>query len=89
MGPIATVGLDIANSVFQVHSIAADGEVVVRRQLKRAQVLKFFAGLPPALIGIEACATAHHWACELQGIGHEVKLLPPMPRRGQFPRRAR
>jgi transposase len=77
MGPITTVGLDIAKSVFQVHAVDADGEVVVRRQLKRAQLLKFFAGLPPALIGIEACATAHHWARELQRFGHEVKLLPP------------
>lgn len=77
MGPITTVGLDIAKSVFQVHAIDAAGEVVVRRQLKRAQVLKFFADLPPALIGIEACATAHHWARELQRFGHEVKLLPP------------
>lgn len=77
MGPITTVGLDIAKSVFQVHAVDADGEVVVRRQLKRPQLLKFFAGLPPALVGIEACATAHHWARELQRFGHVVRLLPP------------
>jgi transposase len=60
MGPITTVGLDIAKSVFQVHAIDANGEVVVRRQLKRAQLLRFFGELPPALVGIEACSTAHH-----------------------------
>ena len=77
MGPITTVGLDIAKSVFQVHAIDADGQVVVRRQLKRAQLLRFFGELPPALVGIEACSTAHHWARELQRFGHDVRLLPP------------
>lgn len=77
MGPITTLGLDIAKSVFQVHAIDADGQVVVRRQLKRAQLLRFFGELPPALVGIEACATAHHWARELQRLGHDVRLLPP------------
>ena len=62
MEEISTVGLDIAKSVFQVHAIDDAGEVVVRRQLKRRQVLQFFARLKPCLIGIEACATAHHWA---------------------------
>lgn len=64
-------------SVFQVHTIDADGEIVVRQQLKRAQLLRFFGELPPALLGIEACATAHYWACELQRLGHDVRLLPP------------
>jgi transposase len=77
MEQITTVGLDIAKSVFQVHAIDADGEVVVRRQLKRAQLLRFFGELPPVLVGIEACATAHHWARELQRLGHDVRLLPP------------
>ena len=77
MKEISTVGLDIAKSVFQVHAISDAGEVVVRRQLKRRQVLQFFAGLRPCLIGVEACATAHHWARELIKLGHEVRLMPP------------
>jgi transposase len=77
MEDVSTIGLDIAKSVFQVHGINAGGEVVVRRQVKRAQVLKFFASLPPCLIGIEACASAHHWSRELQALGHRVKLMPP------------
>jgi transposase len=74
---VSTIGLDIAKSVFQVHGTNAAGEVVVRRQVKRAQVLKFFASLPPCLIGIEACASAHHWSRELQALRHRVKLMPP------------
>lgn len=77
MEEISTIGIDIAKSVFQVHGIDAVGEVVVRRQLKRRQVLAFFAGLKPCLIGMEACATAHHWARELIKLGHEVRLMPP------------
>ena len=77
MEEISTVGLDIAKSVFQVHAISYAGEVVVRRQLKRRQVLQFFAGLRPCLIGMEACATAHHWARELIKLGHDVRLMPP------------
>lgn len=77
MEDVSTIGLDIAKSVFQVHGTNAAGEVVVRRQVKRAQVLKFFASLPPCLIGIEACASAHHWSRELQALGHRVKLMPP------------
>ena len=77
MEDVSTIGLDIAKSVFQVHGIDAVGEVIVRRQVKRAQVLKFFASLPPCLVGIEACASAHHWSRELQALGHRVKLMPP------------
>src|SRR6267142_1946243 len=77
MEDISTIGLDIAKSVFQVHGTNAAGEVVIRRQVKRAQVLKFFASLPPCLVGIEACASAHHWSRELQALGHRVKLMPP------------
>ena len=69
--------MDIAKSVFQVHGISATGEVLIRRQVRRGQVLKFFASLPPCLIGIEACASAHHWSRELQSLGHEVRLMPP------------
>ena len=73
---ITTIGLDIAKNVFQVHGIDADEKVVVRKQLRRSQVMAFFAGLPPCLIGMEACATAHHWARELTKLGHEVRLMP-------------
>lgn len=74
---ISTVGIDIAKNVFQVHGVNAQGTVVVTRQLRRAKVLEFFRQLPPCLIGMEACATAHYWARELKKFGHEVKLIPP------------
>ena len=74
---ITTVGLDLAKNVFQVHAIGSTGEVVVRRSLRRAQVIPFFSKLPPCLIGMEACGTSHHWARELVGLGHEVRLMPP------------
>ena len=77
MQTIAVVGLDLAKTVFQVHGVATDGTVVVRRQLRRGQVLAFFQSIGPCLIGIEACASAHHWARELMAIGHEVRLMPP------------
>src|SRR3974377_869222 len=77
MQTISTIGLDIAKSVFQGHGVDAAGQVVVRRQLKRRQVLAFFAKLPPCLIGIEACASSHYWARELQALGHSVRLIPP------------
>lgn len=76
MDQVTTIGLDIAKSVFQVHGIAADGRVVVRRRLRRAQVLAFFEKQASCLVGIEACATAHHWAREIAALGHEVKLMP-------------
>ena len=76
MEKISTIGLDIAKNVFQVHGVDQQGEVIVRRQLRRRQVLKFFAKLSPCLIGMEACATAHHWARELRKLGHEVRLMP-------------
>jgi transposase len=77
MQAITTVGLDIAKSVFQVHGVDAQGHVVVRRQLKRRYVLAFFQKLPPCLVGIEACASSHHWSRELQALGHKVRLMPP------------
>ena len=76
MQEITTIGLDIAKSVFQVHGIDASGAVIVRRQLRRSQVLPFFRKLPGCVIGIEACATSHHWARELEKVGHEVRLMP-------------
>ena len=77
MQAITTIGLDIAKSVFQVHGIDAEGNVVLRRQLKRRYVLAFFQKLPPCLVGIEACASSHHWSRELQALGHTVRLMPP------------
>jgi transposase len=71
-------GIDLAKSVFQVHGVDAGGQVVAQRQLRRGQVLKFFARQAPALIGMEACGSAHYWARELIGLGHEVKLMPPV-----------
>ena len=74
---ITTIGLDLAKSIFQVHAVDAAGIVVVRKALRRSQVLPFFTKLPPCLIGIEACGTSHHWARELAKLGHEVRLMPP------------
>ncbi len=72
-----TIGVDIAKSVFQIHAVDAAGEPVIRRQLRRRQVLPFFRKQPPCLIGMEACATSHHWAREIAKFGHEVRLMPP------------
>jgi transposase len=77
MQAVETIGLDIAKSVFQVHGVDADGQVVIRRKLKRRYVLAFFQKLPTCLIGMEACATSHHWSRELQALGHKVRLMPP------------
>lgn len=74
---ISIVGLDIAKQVFQVHAADAEGRRVAQVRLRRAQVLDFFRELPPCLVGMEACGTAHHWARELIALGHEVKLMPP------------
>jgi transposase len=71
-------GIDLAKSVIQVHGVDASGQVVVQRQLRRGQVLKFFARQAPALIGMEACGSAHYWARELVKLGHEVRLMPPI-----------
>ena len=77
MQAITTIGLDIAKLVFQVHGIDAEGKVLIRRQLKRRYVLAFFEKLPPCLVGIEACATSHHWSRQLKALGHNVRLMPP------------
>jgi len=74
---ITTIGLDLAKSVFQVHGVDATGQVVVRRSLRRAQMLPFFARLPSCLVGMEACGTSHYWARELIKLGHQVRLMPP------------
>lgn len=72
-----TIGLDLAKSVFQVHGVSTEGHAVVRRQLRRSQVMAFFERLDPCLVGMEACSGAHHWARELTRLGHEVRLMPP------------
>src|ERR1700691_1899843 len=77
MGDITTIGLDLAKSVFQVHVVDEAGAVMMRKRLRRSQVLAFFAGIPPCLVGLEACATGHHWARELIALGHEARLMPP------------
>src|SRR5256885_7749643 len=76
MGEITTVGLDLAKHVFQVHGVDAQGAVVLRKQLRRGQVLALFSRLPRCVVGMEACATAHYWARELGALGHEVRLMP-------------
>ena len=73
---ITTIGLDLAKNVFQVHAVDAAGDIVVRKTLRRAQLLPFFAKMGPCLVGIEACGTSHHWARELTALGHEVRLMP-------------
>src|SRR5271167_855703 len=77
MSKITTIGLDLAKNVFQVHATDETDGLVMRRPLRRGQVRAFFAGVPPCLIGMEACATAHYWARELRALGHEVRLMPP------------
>src|SRR3974390_3817617 len=77
MGEVSTIGLDIAKSVFQVHGVDGAGAVVIRKRISRAKMLEFFGRLPPCLVGIEACPSAHHWGRELQALGHTVKLIPP------------
>ena len=77
MSEVTTIGIDLAKNVFQVHGVDASGQAVIGKQLRRRQVLPFFRKQPPCLIGVEACATSHHWARQLIELGHEVKLMPP------------
>ena len=74
---VVTVGLDLAKSIFQVHAIGRDGAVLMRRKLRRPELIGFFTDLPGCLVGMEACASAHHWARERIKLGHEVRLMPP------------
>jgi len=69
MGEVSTIGLDIAKSVFQIHGVDAGGAVVIRKRISRTKLLEFFATLPPCLVGIEACPTAHYWSRRLQALG--------------------
>src|SRR3982074_919380 len=77
MSEISIVGLDLAKNVFQVHAVDGSGKVVLRRQLRRGAVEKFFAQLSPCTVGIEACGSAHHWARVIGRYGHQVRLMPP------------
>jgi transposase len=78
MQTVVTIGLDLAKSVLQVHGVDSEGAVVIRRALRRSQVLDFFRGLPPSLVGLEACATSHYWAREIGACGHQVRMIPPI-----------
>jgi transposase len=77
MEKITTIGLDLAKSVFHVHAVAEDGRVVIRRALRRSQLLEFFCSVEPCLVGLEACASAHHWANVIGQFGHTVRMMPP------------
>ncbi len=74
---VTTVGIDLAKNVFQVHGVDERGKTVLRKQLKRAQVVQFFANLAPCVIGMEACGSAHYWGRKLESLGHRVKLMAP------------
>ena len=74
---VTTVGLDLAKHVFQVHCVDASGRLVVANSVRRNKLLEFFASLPPCLVGLEACGSAHHWARELVKLGHDARLTPP------------
>jgi transposase len=77
MNEISTIGLDLAKNVFQIHGVDGSGRTVLRRQLRRQAVEKFFAQLPPCTVGMEACGSAHHWARVIGSYGHQVRLMPP------------
>ncbi len=77
MGEVSTIGLDIAKSVFQVHGVDGAGAVMIRKRISRAKVVGYFSELPPCLVGIEACPSAHYWGRQLKELGHTVKLMPP------------
>ena len=77
LSSVTTVGLDLAKHVFQVHSVDASGRVVVAKAIRRNKLLEFFASLPPCLVGLEACGSAHHWARELIKLGHDARMMPP------------
>ena len=78
MNKISVIGLDLAKNVFQVHGVDGEGEVVVRKQLKRSQVRRFFTNLEPCLVGMEACGGSHYWSRELAGLGHTVRMMAPV-----------
>ena len=77
LNSVTTVGLDLAKHVFQIHAVDVDGRIVITSALRRKDVLSFFSSLPPCVIGLEACGSAHHWARELVKLGHDARLMPP------------
>ena len=77
LSTVTTVGLDLAKHVFFVHAVDDEGKVVVAREVRRRELLSFFASLPACLIGVEACSSAHHWGREIMALGHDVRLMPP------------
>jgi len=77
LSSVTTVGLDLAKHVFQVHGVDASGRVVVAKAIRRNKLLEFFASLPPCLVGLEASGSGHHWARELNKLGHEARMMPP------------
>jgi transposase len=77
MSAVAVAPLDLAKSIVQVHGTDHEGRIAFRRSPRRSAVLKFFQALPPCLVGMEACASSHHWARELSALGHTVRLMPP------------
>jgi transposase len=74
---VTTVGLDLAKHVFQLHAVDASGRIVIATALKCKDVLSFFAALPPCVVGLEACGSAHYWGRELVKLGHDARLMPP------------
>ena len=86
MTQISTIGLDIAKRSFAVHGFDAEGRTVLKRELKRAQVLPFFAGIESCRVGLEACASAHHWARQLTAMGHDARLIPAQRVKAFLPR---
>jgi len=78
MGEISTIGIDLAKHVFQLHGSAADGAVLFRRRLRREKLLEFLASQAACVVAMEACASAHYWAREIQRLGHEVRLIAPV-----------
>lgn len=74
---IATIGLDISKHVFHIHAVDSQGQVTSRQRLRQGEIMSFFSSLAPCLVGIEACATAHHWAREIRQFGHDIRLIPP------------
>ena len=77
---IATIGIDIAKDVFQIHGVCRDGKVMVSRQLRRQQLLPYLRQLTPCTVGLEACPGAHYWARQIAALGHDIRLLPPLVR---------
>ena len=75
--PITTIGVDLSKSVFQVHGVDKQGKTLTKKSLRRSQVHEYFINIPPCLVGMEACSSAHFWARKLQSMSHEVKLMAP------------